>query len=331
MRLKLVLPLIMLVLAVGLSVWKVNSFWQNAKNQVYPERGDWDYYVQACSHIPLDHPVVPVLLHSLNHFVNNPDLTVLSMMTLGYTIVFFSVYHLSRMRGCHPIACVVAFIIIPLSQGYLTPTALKNVWAVAFLLVSLMLLSRLEQNGRDLNPRKLQITTFSAFVVTLLTHTIAVFALFPVLLCYTLKSLRDRTSKHTKFFIISLTVISILIAIGAFTPQLFRLGKLGNLTSDFLSNPLSVTSYNVNRAFSHPENYTHFIIYLTAAIMGIAYFGDTRKFEPLFFGLLLAYSGLFFLGSEPFADRLHSTGITFLGVLCAYVLTMFQRKDKELF
>lgn len=324
MKLKHVLPMIMLALSFGIAVWRVNVWWGQARTQVYPERGDWDYYVQSCNHIPLDHPIVPIALHSLNLLVNNPVLTVLSMMTLGYTAVFFSVYILTHLLGCHPIACVVGFLIVALSQGFLSPTALKNIWAVAFLMMSLILLSRLEKGGA-----KLKIATFFTFILTLFTHTIAVFALFPILLCYTAKSLQDRPNKHTKFFVTSLIIISVLIMAGAFTPQLFRLGKLGNVASDFLNNPLHVVSYNLNYPLFHLENYVHFIIYLTAVAVGVVYFGYARRVDPMFFGLLLAYSGLFFLGSKLFAGRLHSTGIALLGVLYAYTITtLFYREGK---
>lgn len=312
--------LVIFTLALILSLWRVSVWWMNVQTHTYPERGDFDYYVKACNHIPLDHPLIPGMLHTLNLIVQNPSLTVLYMIILGYTTVFFSVYILSYLRNCHPIGCFSAFILVGASASFLSPTALKNIWTLAFLLLSLIFLSMIGKASW-----KTQIITVFFFALTFLSHTIAIVTLLPILLCYVTWSIRHKIGGYTKFLAFSFAAIFLLIVVGATTPYLFSLFKLNIIIDDFLANPINVIvdnlRYNV-LVLSHPEVYVHSTIYLGSVLVGGGYFIYTRKFDPMFTGLLLAYSLLFFFGSTPFAERLRSTGTALLAVLFAHTLTI---------
>jgi len=302
----LIVFFVVFVIAFVVAVYRVYVFWGGNK------LGDWNYYVQACNHIPADHPVVPLMLHGVNFFVRNPDLTVLSFMVMGYTLMFALSFVVPFTFKYHVVASLASFFIVALTDyGYLTPSALKNIWAVNFLLVTLLFFPKIDFDGW-----RFKASTVAMSIVTFLTHTVPFFALFPVSLCHLIASRKNR-----KFYFAITSLFITALCVGLFL--LPRLSKLNQVINAFFTNPTNIMLYNIRCVFVDTSTAMHVGIFLTAAVISALCFMYTRKFDPMLCGLFFTYAGLFFSGSpihQAFSGRFHETGIPIIAIFYAYIV-----------
>lgn len=309
-----ILFFIVFITAFVVAFVRVYVFWDEGK--LRPKLGDWNYYVQACNHMPMDHPIVPLMLHTTNFFLRNPDLTVLSSMVLGYTLMFALSFTVPFTFKYHLVACLGSFFIVALADyRYLTPTALKNIWAVNFLLLTLLIFPKTENIKWQF-----KVSTVVITFVTFLTHTVSFFALFPVTLCHLTDS-----GKNRKFYFAIALLFMVTVCVGLFLlPQMNRLSKLNEVIGSFITNPVGIALYNIRRVLVDYRIATYLTVFLTAAIISTLSVAYTRKFDPMLYGLFFTYAGLFLLGSplhQAFTGRFHETGIPIIGILFAYILT----------
>ena len=313
-RARAILFFVVFTIAFVAAFYRVHVFWNEGEVKSTP--GDWNYYVQACNHIPVDHPVVPLMLRGINFFVRNPDLTILSLMVTGYTLMFALSFIVPFRFKYHLVASLLSFFIVASTEyKYLTPTALKNIWAINFLLVTLLLFPKID-TGRW----HLKASTVAMSIVTFLTHTIPFFALLPVTLCHLINS-----EKNRKFYFATTSLLILAIFTGLFLlPQLNRLSKLNAVINAFITNPANVILYNIHFVFVDVSTALHVSIFQITIVISTLSFMHTRKFEPMLSGLFFTYTALFFLGPpthQAFTGRFHETGIPIIAILYAYALT----------
>jgi len=306
------------------SVWSVHNF-HNGLQPDLSGSGDYTFYLNCCTETPgQQHLVIPLLLRVVNTVLQYPTLTVYIMMVLGFFLTYFSIFLLST-RLSENIYSGVVSVATALIFGsglniFLTATALKNLYGIVFLLLSLVLLLDLEKRFTG---KKLGLFAVAS-VLTALTHSIPVFLLLQTLTVYYIYRIYKKQKKH----VAAMLTIPLLTFI-AFT-ALFFSGRLAKFT-DLL--------YNVT--FNLPETVTlnwvyaytpYLLIYLwsiyavlVSAVIAVA---QHRKhsLDPFFVGLMLNAGTLMFLGEKSlthysYSGRFHENLLAFISLLFGYIVS----------
>jgi len=296
--------MVVIIISLIVAVARVEMFWQDAQHQVYPDRGDYDFYLESCNNMPPhEHPVVPAILHIVNFVLRNPDASVLLLMMIAFASVSILVFSFTHLTTGNIYASLYSFFIMIISvPNFLSPTALKNIVGIAFLLLSLTLLQLFIKT----RCKKHLAFLVTSSVLTCLTHSLPIIGLLAVFAAYAFQ--------WRKIVVLFGGLTLLFLATLALTGRLYKL----ELTLRFLN--ISTLTYNLNRLSTTWIMAPYLALFLVTTGFGFIHQLWTKRFNPIFTGLDGSAIALLLCGLPPFAGRLYVTTIPLLAVLCG--LTM---------
>lgn len=303
------------VTCLTVSVWHVHNF-HNGLQPDLSGSGDYSFYLDCCLETPAQqHLIVPLLLQTLNIFFQSPTLTVYVVMVTGFSLTFFTTYlftiQITGKLYSGIIAVAITLIFSCVLHAFLSVTALKNLFAVTFLLISYLLLYKLKE---DWSKPKLTLFLFFAFL-TALTHSLPVFLLLQTLILHSFYTAHTRRKQHV--WLLSVPVLTIVAL--ASCMWFGRMGKLAEIVHNMVFNLPATFTLNCVCAF---------LPYLAVFQWGLLAFvvNLTRRRKPnLFYASLLLNAGtLLFLGEKSFvhysySSRFHENLLPFLAVISGYI------------
>lgn len=297
---------LILALACSTSVYtshkRVSDWWTKHSDSVWPARGDFDFYLNATQQLPgEEHPVVPAMLFALNLVLRNPEVTALSLMVLGFSLIHFlvawCVYNATRTEWLA--AAAFTFALSATGSFPFWGFLLKNVWAVVFSLACLTLILRVKD--KPTVKILVAISTFAA--LTALSHSAPIWLLLEVLAVHAFHWTRNTEAKTRiviplLFCLLAASSVSVL----AWTGRLRKLTNVFTLNTSTLLSNVGYLWFNKGAA----------IMLLVAAATTILTCLK-RRCQPYLFGLLLAVSTAFFAPpSLAVWNRLYATAIPLL-------------------
>lgn len=311
MNWKPVIYVLVFLLACSASLYvsysRVENWWRKHSSSVWPDRGDFDFYLNATQQFPSqEHLVVPTMLFTLNMLLQNPEVTALTLMVLGFSLIHFSVawcvYNLTRTGWLT--ATAFAFALSATSSFPFWGFLLKNVWAVVFSMFCLALLLRVEDTPTVKN--LLVISTFA--VLTAFSHSAPIWLLLEILGVYVLYWMRKAQAKTR----ITLSVLFCLLTVCSLL-VLSWTGRLHKLTNTFTPDT-STLLVNAGRLLFNRGALIMYAVGAAATAITVL----KRKTQPHLLGLLLALSTAYFAPpSLAVWNRLYATAIPFLLVFFA--------------
>ncbi len=303
----------MFAYAVLLSVLRVQFYWSTQ-----PWAGDFLFYVQCCTAIPSgEHLPVPVMLYSINLFVNNPITVTLFVSGLGYILVFLLVYLCALQLTGNTLASVIAyFCFATMIPFFLTPTAIKNMYGLIFMLLSIIVLDKyLKQYDT-----KLLVPLSLSVLLTAITHSIPIFPLSIIMLVNVIPSLRKNS------------LLLVLLSAGS-TVGMLMLGVLGKIVKlfdilrNFASTPLQMIVLNIGKYARYTPPYIlHMTITLFVIGSGIGFLTMRQHLHAMFIGLFLATLTLLFIGDIEYGERLLENVAPLVALIVGYCLNCVRKE-----
>lgn len=284
--------------------------------------GDWYYYIDACNSLPRDHPFIISLLHVTNSLVKNPELTVKILITIGFSINFFLVFHLTNMITNNVIISFMSCSMLIFSSWFAKlGIALKNLYGLAFFVSALTMLSWYKKTGRKSVLLILAITS----VATILTHTIATILLVMALLVHvTIK-------KHFKLATLLVTLLVCTVSLISFLfPHFIRNQKIFLILKAFLSNPAYTIYYNLTLITRRNEIYISWVLYIASLAYIVRTFWLAKKLNPTILTLIICGGILFHTApnlapSASVAGRFYANVPIIIAPLFGYMLNIASR------
>ncbi len=314
---KIILTTVLLLSSVLVAGWRVNDWWMEARCKRYPDRGDFDFYVNCTRQLTLqEHPTVPVMLFLSNLlFLGQGKFTVLFYMTAGYALLFMLVFHLvHRTTRMLPLACAGFCMMLGSVYYTIVPTALKNLWALNLMLFTLTLLPRL----RNPFPNKTFYLTVISSLLVALTHSIPIWLLLVCFFTF-LPYWHHHFKKETRWLLITaiLTVCVSLVVLEVTN----RLRKLSRFFASLFANPIVTMATNFRRLWgSSITVFPFFIVFIFSFFALLIYQWKTRQYQPLSWGLVLCIETLYLMGPTGYAGRFISTATPLVIILYSIVL-----------
>lgn len=303
----------MFAYAVLLSVLRVQFYWSTQ-----PWEGDFPFYVQCCTAIPSgEHLPVPVMLYSINLFVNNPVAVTLVVSGLGYTLMFLLVYLCGLQLTGNTLASVITyFCFAAMIPFFLTPTAIKNMYGLIFMLLSIMVLDKYLKQ-RD---TKLLVPLSLSVLLTAITHSIPIFPLTTIMLVNVVPSLRKNS--------LLLVLLSAGSAVGMLMLEvLSKTVKLFDILRNFASTPLQVIILNIGK-YTRPT--PPYILHITVTLFvigsAIGFLRMHQNVHAMFVGLFLATSILLFIGDVEYGERLLENAAPLVALIVGYCLNCVRKE-----
>ena len=304
--------MLILLSAILMAMVRVGFFYTPIARLSYPDRGDLDFYVNCTRYIPLDQPpVVPVLLFIFNLALANSILTVLSCMVFAYALIYYVMFQLAVTYTGSIIASVSMFFLVIYSDTTLSPTALKNLFGVAFILLILLLLPSFMEGKR-----KESFAFIALSILALFVHSATSFLLLPIYFVYSLKNLKN----HRLLTVLGLFLIAVLLV--SFTPLS---SKGWVVLSDFVRDPLTVFINNLVFNSLIIEQFCYSTVLLSSIIMLLF-----LEHKELFISCAVVGLLCYFLPSVAYAGRMRETAMPFIGLLFAFEIKMLLTLCKRL-
>jgi len=293
-----------LIISLIFAIFVVNKYWLDVKDKAYPDRGDWDFYIKCCNHMPpQEYPLIPTMLHLINMVVVNPIISVLALTLLAYSFIFFFMYKLTFTLTNNKWFGLLGFTLIILSTRLLpVATALKNLFGIGFLLYTLTILTYYQKR----RSKPLLFALAIGFTLTLLSHSLPIFALMVISALYLIHFNHD--DFKAVFFPVGLyTLMGLLMFVTlSFTNRLYKFNYL------FSSFTPSTIIYNWNRLSYAFGLWPYLQLFIISFAQVVIYQFLTKKFKPMLTGMLLSLVVLFFCGPYQYASRFHANAIPLL-------------------
>ena len=310
----------------------VNSFHQTLSPDLLGS-GDYRFYLKCCFSTPTqEHVIVPLFLRVLNIVLQNPQLTVLSMMVVSYFLVYFLTFLLTAQltkrfyTGLISVSIALGFGFLRGSGGFLSPTALKNRFAIIFLLISYFFLLKLKNK-----PTTTKLALFLTFAfLTALTHSLPIFLLLETLMVFLIYKTYNG-EREKRVFLVAVPAL----AFATFVALTFsgKLIKFADLFQNFVFN-LPAT-FILNCTFAYIPYIAIFQWALITFSISLAY---KQKLNPFFVSLLLNAGTLMFLGTKSlthysYSSRFHENLLPFLAIILGYItsfaIDLFSKKEEK--
>lgn len=294
-----------------LSVLRIQLYWS-----VQAWEGDFPFYVGCCTKIPSDeHVTVPIILYSINLFVNNPIAVTFFVSALGYILLFMLVYLGTLQLTGNVLTSVIAFFcFVAMLPQFLTPTAIKNMYGLVFMFLSIILLDKYLKHDTTV----LLIPLSLSVLLTAVTHSIPIFPLTIIMSVNIMGAIR----KNVPLLILA----SAGAVIGLMVLQfLGKTVKLIEIVSKFVSAPLQVIGLNIGKYTSLAFPYylpLKIVLFLIASVIGFA----TIRQNAMFVGLFLTVIVLLFIGDIEYGERLIENATPLIALFIGYCLNYRNHK-----
>lgn len=286
--------------------------------------GDWGYYVDVADRTrpphdarfggTPDHPIVPYLLIFFNLIVRNASATVFGFTVVGYALTYILIYQLAGQTSGNKWISLITFLFaLGTTPAMVSPTALKNLWGIVFFLFSLIFIHRIAVDGYTRN-NLLTLTVFS--LLTLFSHSLPIFLLIP--------SLLTLSFNHWNPQVLLLTILSIPFTVTVLT-VVNRLRKLSVAFTSFMENPSGIILYNLTRLSGTMVALPFFLIFLLSTILEGLFELIYGGVKPIFWGLAIGVSIMYFTGCYPFGGRFYVNATPSVLLMFTHLLTLFPR------
>lgn len=303
----------LIFMSIALAIYRVMLYlW------LQPNTGDFAFYVSCCTSIPSgEQPVVPLLLYAMNLLVRDPVTTVSIVMMMGYSITFILMYIVGKAIIGYPKGGLVSYAaLMCLLPAYLTPTALKNIYGIIFMLVciwSLYCISRPRglYEPDDLTSEVLSIGVFfiSAMMIGF-THSVPLFAIAAILFGFGLY--------RKSGFLLCAIITTLAIAYAIVYDRLYKiLAYAGAATSGIVSTVIDKLSFML------VANPLLFIAFLTVYAVGVykAVKMDSDALQkPMLVGIVIAIGVLLAAGDLDAAERFTQNAMPLFALMAGYIL-----------
>jgi len=304
-----------LVYAILLSVLRVQFYWNTQ-----PWEGDFPFYVQCCTAIPAsEHLPVPIMLYSINLFVNNPVAVTFFVSGLGYVLIFLLVYLCVLQLTGNILASVIAYLCFAaMIPFFLTPTAIKNMYGLIFMLLSIIVLDKYLKH----HDTKLLAPLSLSVLLTAITHSIPIFPLTTIMLVDIVPSLRKNS--------LLLVLLSAGSAVGMLMlGVLGKTVKLFDILKNFASAPLQMIVLNIGK-YTRPTPPYILHMTMTLFVMGsaIGFLTMRQNIRAMFIGLFLATLILLFIGDIEYGERLLENAVPLVALIVGYCLNCVAQKKR---